>query len=170
MVEKMGYRYTCTNPKSQLKMTTERVKVLKVTGGQIGQIVVEKVLALETIKIERVNAELRELSDHLFVGKVLKQGVVHVQIFYVKPDNTLTYTAVDLPFSIEVDLPGFEPCQFTDVQNHLLDLTSNYNLLPALESETPLLQIKVVGHLLVNTAEWTEIDVVTRVDLFPKQL
>ncbi|MGD9155920.1 MAG: hypothetical protein PVG90_10550 [Bacillota bacterium] len=166
----MGYRYTCTNPKSQLKLTTERVKVLKVTGAQIGQIVVEKELALDTVKIDRVIVELRELSEHLFVEKVLKQGLVHVQIFYVKPDHTLTYTAVDLPFSLEVNLPDFEPCLFTDIQSHLLDLTPNYNLLPALETETSLLQIKVVGHLLVNTGEWTEIDVVTRVDLFPKQL
>jgi hypothetical protein len=170
MIAKMGYRYTCTNPKAQLKMTTERVKVLKVTGEQIGQIVVEKELLLDTVKIDRIVAELRELSDHCFVGKIVKQGLVHAQIFNVRPDNTLICTATDIPFSIDLDLPDFIPNSFIDVQNHLLDLTPASSLQPAQGTATALLQIKVVGHLLVKTAEWTEIDVVTRVDLFPKQL
>jgi hypothetical protein len=170
MIVLMGYRYTCLNPKSQLKLTTERVKVLKVTGEQTVQVVVEKELELTALKIDRVQAQLRDLSEHFFADKIIEQGLVQIQVFYVKPDDTLNYTTVDCPFCLDIDFPGFLPGPFVDVQNHLLDMTPNYNLQPALAMEAALLQLKIAGHLLVKTAEWVEIDVVTQVDLFPKQL
>jgi hypothetical protein len=166
----MGYRYTSLNPKLQVKLNTERVKVLKVTGEQVGQIVVESEVLLDTIQIDHIVAELKDVADCFLVGKIVKQGIVQIQISYVKPDNTLNYLAKEIPFSLDFDLPDFLPNASSDVNTHLLDLDSNYDLLPAEGNKPAILQLKAVGHLLVKTAIWTEIDVVTSVDLYPKQL
>jgi hypothetical protein len=166
----MGYRYTSLNPKQQVKMNTERVKVLKVTGEQVKQIVVESEVLLDTIQIDHIGAELQEVTDQFLAGRIIKQGIAQIQIFYVKPDYTLNYLIEEIPFSLSFEIPDFIPDSFADVKTHLLDLNSNYDLLPALANEPAILQLKAVGHLLVKTAVWTEIDVVTRVDLYPKQL
>lgn len=166
----MGYRYTSLNPKQQVKLQTERVKVLKVTGEQVGQIMVESEELLDTTKIDHIVAELREVTEHFLAGKIIKQGIIQIQIFYVKSDNTLNYLEREIPFSLDCDLPDFVPNSFSEVKTHLLNLDTNYELLPPVADGPAILQLKVVGCLLIKTAIWTEIDVVTRVDLFPKQL
>jgi hypothetical protein len=165
----MGYRYTSLSPKLQVKLNTERVKVLKVTGERVGQIMVESEVLLDTIQIDHIVAELREVTEHFLVGKIIKQGIIQIKIFYVRQDNTLNYLEKEIPFSLDFDLPDFTPDSSSDVKTHLLNLDVNYELLPTAAEGSSILQFKVTGRLLVKTAIWTEIDVVTRVDLFPKQ-
>ncbi len=152
----------------QVKLTTERIKVLKVKGEKVAQVVVEGTIPINAIKIDRIVAEVRDLTDHVFRNKVVKQGTIHKQIFYVDPYRVVKEIEENIPFMVAVDIPGIERTPFTDVQNHLLDIDTDYSLTPASDTTPGTLMQKVVAHILVKVSEWTQMDVVTGVDLFPK--
>jgi hypothetical protein len=161
--------HTRVTPKQQVRTQTERIKVLKVIGETIGQVVVEGSIRINAIKIDRINAELRDVVDHVFRNKVVKQGIIHKQIFYVDPEGIVRHTTEDIPFMLAVDIPGVDPDNgFLEVQNHLLDIDTDFTLTPAVGTTLGTLQQKVVAHILVKASEWTQLDVVTKVDVFPK--
>ena len=156
-------------PQRQVKTTTERIKVLRVIGEKVGQVVVEGSIRINAIKIDKINAELRDVVDHVFRNKVVKQGIIHKQVFYVDLDNNVRHTTEDIPFMLTVDIPGVDPDNgFLDVQNHLLDIDTDYILTPGTCTDPGTLMQKVVAHILVKVSEWTQLDVVTKVDIFPK--
>lgn len=160
--------HTAISPKQTVRLTTERVKVLKVVGETVGQVVVEGSIEINAVKIDRIIAEIRDVTDHVFKNKVVKQGTIHKQIFYVDPCGIVREIGEDIPFMLTVDIPGVERTPFTDVQNHLLDIDTDYVLTPACHSTPGTLMQKVVAHILVKVSEWTQLDVVTKVDIFPK--
>ena len=162
------YCHTAISPSQQVRTKVERVKVLKVIGEAIGQVVVEGNIAINAVKIDRIIAEIRDVTDHVFRNKVVKQGTIHKQIFYVDPEGVVREIEENIPFMISVDIPGVERTPFTDVQNHLLDIDTDYVLTPGTVTEPGNLMQKVVAHVLVKVSEWTQLDVVTQVDVFPK--
>ncbi|HEX3044987.1 MAG TPA: SPOCS domain-containing protein [Bacillota bacterium] len=160
---------TVVTPKQQVQTQTERIKVLKVIGEAIAQVVVEGSIRINAIKIDRINAELRNVVDHVFHNKVVKQGVIHKQIFFVDPEGIVRHTTEEIPFMVAVDIPGVEPNNsFLEIQNHLLDIATDFILTPAVGTTLGTLQQKVVAHILIKASEWTQLDVVTKVDVFPK--
>ena len=157
------------SPKQQVEVETVRVKVLKVIGETVGQVVVEGSIAINAIKIDRIHAELRNVVDHVFKNKIVKQGIIHKQIFFVTPDNDVKHASEDIPFMLTVDIPGVDPDNpFLEVQNHLLDIDTDFVLEPATGTHLGRLSQKVAAHILVKVSEWTQLDVVTKVDVFPK--
>lgn len=158
---------------------TERIKTLRVIGEAVAQIVVEAEVPINAIKIDHITATLARVEDRVFENKVVKQGFIHKQIFFVDPDNFVRHMAEDIPFMIAVDIPGVHPGDNIDVQNHLLDIDTNFRLLPGHHpghkpddhpDEHPgenkggfraILSQKVVAHVLVKVSEWTQLDVVT---------
>lgn len=155
---------------------TERIKVLKVIGEAVAQIVVEAEVPINAIKIDHITARLDRVEDRVFENKVVKQGFIHKQVFFVDPDNFVRHMAEDIPFMIAVDIPGVHPGENVDVQNHLIDIDTNFRLVPSNHpgkhpdgehpSELPsghraILSQKVVAHVLVKVSEWTQLDVVT---------
>ncbi|HOP75828.1 MAG TPA: DUF3794 domain-containing protein [Bacillota bacterium] len=166
----MSYGYNGTATKPYIKTKTERIKTLKVIGEKVGQVVVENSVPINAIKIDRINAELKETTDHIFKNKVVKQGIIHKQIFYVDPDNVVRHTSEDIPFMLTVDIPGVCPDNpYLDVQNYLLDIDVDYTLNPPCSPGEPATLIqKVVAHILVKVSEWVQLDVITKVDIFPK--
>lgn len=75
------------------------------------QLLVERnvVLTLPAIKVRNVNAEVRDLSTDVIADKVVIQGLLHKQIFFVGEDNIVHHQAEDIPFSTFIDVPGTEP-------------------------------------------------------------
>jgi hypothetical protein len=166
----------------------EKIKLLKVLGEDRGQVVVEKTIPVNTfgmeaentkkdnkfnglidvLKIDHLDTELRNLKDVLFKNKVIKQGTIHVQIFYVNLSNAVMHTAINIPFTIIAEIPGFEPNCFTEVQNHLIDITPQFLLTPAHCCEPGTLEIKVVAHILTVVSEWVQRNVITEAKHFPK--
>ncbi|HEY8465066.1 MAG TPA: DUF3794 domain-containing protein [Bacillota bacterium] len=157
------------SPKQQVKISTERIKVLRVIGEKVGQVVVEGSIPIKAIKIDKIKAEIKDVVDHVFKNKVVKQGVIHKQIFYVDPEGIVRHTTEDLPFMLTVDIPGVDPDNcFLDIQNHLLNIDTDFSLTPGTDTCPGTLMQKVVAHILVKVSEWTQLDVVTKVDIFPK--
>jgi hypothetical protein len=151
-----------------VKLTTERLKVLKVINEKVAQVVLENEVPIKAIKIDKIDASLHSTEDHVFENKVVKQGIIHKQIFYVDHDNFVKHLSEDVPFMITVDIPGVKPGPFVDVQNHLLDVDVDYSLKPGCPGGPDTLQQKIVAHILVKVSEWSQVDVVTDVKTFPQ--
>lgn len=164
----MAVTYTYFGNGKELRTETTRIKTLKVVAENIGQLVLDNQTCINAIKIDRIKAFLLESTDHLFCGKIVKQGIIRKEVFYVNPDNVLRFLTEDVPFMLTVELPGFKPDCFTEVQNHLLDIDVDWDLKPARNCIPGCLRQKIVAHILVRASEWTQLDVVTKVDVFPK--
>jgi hypothetical protein len=142
--------------------------VLKVIGEAVAQVVVEGNISIDAVKIDRIIAEVRDISNHVFQNKVVEQGTIHKQVFFVDREGIVREVEENIPFMVSVDIPGIARTPFTDVQSHLLDIDTDFVLTPGRCHERGNLMQKVVAHILVKVSEWTQLDVVTKVDLFPK--
>ncbi|NLM36649.1 MAG: DUF3794 domain-containing protein [Firmicutes bacterium] len=81
------------------------------------QVLVEDTIDLFTPaqKIDEIRAVVQDLRCHVIPGKVIFQGILHKQIFFVNEDNVVVHQGVDIPFSGFVDIPEAEPGQFCQV-------------------------------------------------------
>lgn len=87
-------------------------KVLAGTKQQVTVSAPETVVAQAApafIKIRNVDATLREITTHVIANKVIVQGLVHLQIFFVAEDEMVHHLAEDVAFSTFVDIPGAAP-------------------------------------------------------------
>jgi len=151
-----------------LTMKTERLKVLKVVGEKVAQVVLENDVCIDAIKIDKIDAILGPFEDHVFKNKVVKQGTIHKQIFYVDHENVVRHLAEDVPYMLTVDIPGVRPGDDVDVQNYLKDIDVDYHLVQGGVGKPGTLRQKIVAHILVKVSEWTQVDVVTDVKVFPR--
>lgn len=159
-------KYSSIQP--SLKNNFVRIKTLKVVGEAVGQLVLENSTCINAIKIDRIKAFLLESTDSLFKNKIVKQGTIRKEVFYVNPQNQVKFLTEDIPFLLTVDIPGFCPNAFTEVQNHLLDIDVDFHLTPAKDCLPGCLRQIIVAHILVIASEWVQLDVLTKIDLFPK--
>lgn len=146
-----------------LRVETETVESLKVVGETVGQLVLANKTCINAIKIDRIHANILKSKDRLFENKIVKDGIIRKEIFYVNPDNVLRFLSEDVPFSLTVEIPGLKPGPFTHVQNHLLDINVDYHLKPARQCFPGCLQQIIVAHVLFVAAEWCELELVTSV-------
>lgn len=138
----------------------ERIKCLKIIGQAVGQVVLTNSTCINAIKIDRITASLLESTDHFFKNKIVKQGIIRKEVFYVNPKNTLRFLSEDVPFTLTLDIPGFHPSPFTEVQSHLLKIDVDYTLTPAKVCIPGCLRQVIVADILVVVSEWTQLDVV----------
>ncbi|NLW56270.1 MAG: DUF3794 domain-containing protein [Firmicutes bacterium] len=77
------------------------------------QVLVEDTVDLFTpaLKIDEIRAEVRDLRCNIIPGKVIFQGILHKQIFFVNEDNVVVHQGVDIPFSGFVEIAAAEPGQ-----------------------------------------------------------
>lgn len=130
------------------------VRAEVVIGEATRQLLVETnvTLAQPAIKVRNITAEIRELTTDLILDKVIIQGVLHKQIFFVGEDNIVHHQAEDVPFSTFLDVAGAEPGH--NVQVHPIIETVIFTLL------TPtLLHQKVVIEFFVKVTETRQLNI-----------
>ncbi|HEX7713196.1 MAG TPA: DUF3794 domain-containing protein, partial [Bacillota bacterium] len=66
-------------------------------------------LATPAIKIREIVARVRDETIHVIQDKVIVQGIIHKQIFFISTDNIEHHQAEDVPFSLFLDIPGASP-------------------------------------------------------------
>lgn len=127
-----------------------------VIGENTRQLLVERnvTLSIPAIKVRNITATVRDLTTDVIADKVVIQGVLHKQIFFVGEDNIVHHQAEDIPFSTFVDVPGAEPGM--NVQVDPVIETIIFSLL----SPTVVHQ-KVVIEFFVKVTEVRQINVVT---------
>jgi ribosome biogenesis SPOUT family RNA methylase Rps3 len=127
-----------------------------VIGENTRQLLVERnvTLTIPAIKVRNINARVINITTDVIADKVVIQGVLHKQIFFVGEDNIVHHQAEDIPFSTFIDVPGAEPGM--NVQVDPVVETVIFNLL------TPtLLHQKVVLEFFVKITETRQLNVVT---------
>ncbi|MGE5527867.1 MAG: DUF3794 domain-containing protein [Patescibacteria group bacterium] len=75
-------------------------------------------LGVPAVKIDEIVATVNNLSCTVIPGKVIFQGNVHKQIFFVDIEGIVRHQAEDIPFSGFIDFPGAAegtPCQLEPV-------------------------------------------------------
>jgi ribosome biogenesis SPOUT family RNA methylase Rps3 len=63
-------------------------------------------LTVPAIKVTEIRAAISEITTDVIEGKVIIQGVVHKQIFFVGEDNIERHQGEDVEFSTFVEIPG----------------------------------------------------------------
>lgn len=72
-------------------------------------VVSDVVLGVPAIKIDEIVASVRELNCTIIPGKIIFQGVLHKQIFFVDTENFVRHQAEDVRFSGFLEFPGIVP-------------------------------------------------------------
>lgn len=132
------------------------VRAEVVIGEATRQILVETNVTLSqaAIKIRNITAEIRELTTDLILDKVIIQGVLHKQIFFVGTDNIVHHQAEDVPFSTFIEVPGAEPGQNVQV-NTVIETVIFHLLNPSLLHQKAVIEffIKVTESRQINILE-----------------
>lgn len=135
-------------------VTNPLVKIDVVIGENTRQILSETTLILPVpaIKIRDIVVRVRDLDTQVIENKVIVQGVLHKQIFFVGTDNVVRHIAEDVPFSTFLDIPGALPGM--DVQVH----PTIEAVIPILLNPTTLLQ-KIVLEIFIKVTEKRQINI-----------
>jgi len=126
-----------------------------VIGENTKQILIERnvTLTIPAIKVRNINATIRDITTDVIADKVVIQGILHKQIFFVGEDNIVHHQAEEIPFSTFVDIPGAESGM--NVQIDPVIETIIFSLL------TPtVVHQKVVVEFFVKVTETRQINVV----------
>lgn len=88
------------------------------------QVLVESLseLSFAAQKVHEIQARINDLTCEVIPGKVIVQGVIHKQIFFVASDDIVRHQAEDIPFTTFVEVPGAQPgmtCQLSGVVEHI---------------------------------------------------
>lgn len=90
----------------------------RVVGEGTKQTLVENIfdLAVPAVKVSEIQGSLRDIVVDVIPDKVIIQGILHKQIFFVDTDNLARHQGEDVHFSLFIDVPGATPGN--DVQVH----------------------------------------------------
>lgn len=135
-------------------VTNPLVKIDVVIGENTRQILSETTLILPVpaIKIRDIVARVQDITTEVIENKVIVQGIIHKQIFFVGTDNVVRHITEDVPFSTFLDIPGALPGM--DVQVH----PTIEAVIPILLNPTTLLQ-KIVIEFFVKVTEKRQINI-----------
>ncbi len=131
------------------------IKLPIVIGEEIKQdlITSDIFLNLQAIKVKEILASFRDLRTVIINNKVIVQGILHKQIFYIDQNNMERHQAEDVQFSNFLDIPGAEPDHDVDFSSVIEDVVFE------LRSDNSVHQ-KVVVQYFVKVTEMTQINVV----------
>ncbi|MCG0239163.1 MAG: DUF3794 domain-containing protein [Firmicutes bacterium] len=93
-------------------------------------------LSLPAQKVHEIQARVTDLNCEVIDNKVIVQGVVHKQIFFVGADDIVHHQAEDVPFTTFIEVPGARPmmsCQLKAEVEHI-----SWHLLDPVESDPGL--------------------------------
>jgi ribosome biogenesis SPOUT family RNA methylase Rps3 len=127
-----------------------------VIGENTRQLLVEQnvTLTIPAIKVRNINAKVVDITTDVIADKVVIQGVLHKQIFFVAEDNIVHHQAEDIPFSTFVDVPGAEPGM--NVQIDTVIETVIFSLLTS-----RIVHQKVVIEFFVKVTETRQLNVIS---------
>jgi len=129
--------------------------VSEIEGQNSQQLIVETTVTLNqpALKVDEITAVVQDILTDVITDKVIIQGILHKQIFYVGLDNIEYHQAEDIPFSLFVDVEGAAPGMHVQVESTIE--TISYTL----ENSNDLTQ-KVVIQFSVVVTQSTSLNIV----------
>lgn len=130
------------------------IAIGQVVGEGTTQLLSDTVVTLNqpAIKVREIVAEIRDITTHVLADKVVIQGTLHKQIFFINENNIEIHQPEDIPFATFVDIPGALPG--LDVQVHAFIEFVGFNF-----TEPDQLNQKVVMQFFVKVTEPVQIQV-----------
>lgn len=131
------------------------VKVPQIIGENVRQVMLESTLTLDqpAIKVKEVEAAIENIRSVVLSGKVIIQGIIHKQVFFIGQDNIEYHQAEELPFSTFVDVVGAEPGMDAQIQTRVEHIHHEFN------EVGDVLHQKVVLEFFVKVTEEVQINV-----------
>lgn len=123
------------------------IKLPFIIGENVKQDLVVSDLCLDNpaIKVKEIELSFSDLNTVVMTDKVIVQGLIHKQIFYVDQDNLERHQSEDVPFSNFLDVPGAVSGNSVDFRPDILDIIFQ------LDSHNVLHQKVVLEHSVVVT-------------------
>lgn len=115
----------------------------------------EAVLPLRAIKVRNVTGEIRNIVTEIIPNKVIVQGVVHEQLFFVGTDNLVHHLADDIHFSTFLDIPGAQPGMNAQVLARIEDIISE------LADNGESIIKKIIIEVFVKVTETVQVNLAT---------
>jgi hypothetical protein len=109
------------------------------------QVLVDDVVTLPQAaeKIDEIVASVRDLRCFVITNKVIFQGTLHKQIFFVDLNGFVRHVGVDIPFSGFVDTPGVPAGATCQATAEVVFVTFEL-LTPTQMRETVVIHINIV--------------------------
>lgn len=104
-------------------------------------------------KVKDIIAEVRDIEFHIIPDKVIIQGTLHKQIFFVDAEGVVRHQEENIPFSLFVEIEGAEPGMNAIVEPEVEHVAFRLN-----EERTRILQ-KVVLAFFVKVTEFEQVEV-----------
>jgi hypothetical protein len=126
------------------------VRLREVIGENTKQILKESDIGLDipAIKIKDIDASITNIETQVVTNKIIVQGNIHKQIYFIGEDNVEYHQEENVPFSTFLDLPGVSPTN-TDV---VVDSQIEF-IKPILDEAGEVLTQKVVLELFVKAIQ-----------------
>lgn len=107
-----------------LQTEIELLKIPVVIGENDVQKMLVSDLELDFVaqKVRNIDASIQDLTYEVIKDKVIVQGIVHKQVFFITEDNVVQHQAEDVPFSLFVDVPGAQPGMEVDITSIIEDV------------------------------------------------
>ncbi len=104
-------------------------------------------LEVPAIKIRNIDTEIRDVTYDLIADKVIVQGIIHKQIFYVGIDNIIHHQSEDMPFSTFADVPGALPGMLAQIDINIEKVIAH------LIEDGTVIQQKIILEIFVKVEE-----------------
>lgn len=150
-----------------LECITELLKVEQVVGENASQtsVVREVVLPGRVRKITEVDATLRDVKGRVIENKVVVEGIIHKQIFFVDDDTgqLKEFTVTDERFVHFVDVPGAMPGMNVQVHPRIEFVGHDFIRFVDNNPQDSLFRQTVILEIFVKVTETIQLDVVVDV-------
>ncbi len=144
------------------QQTGTLISANQIIGMGCAQKLVEETKTLPAIKIVDIDARISEITSIVKNGKVIVQGTVHKQIFYVGTDDLVHHIAEDLPFSEMIEIPPINPEFPVEEGMDQQDHSFVENIVWEFDPTTGELTEKVIVGIQVVVTNHVQIPVVVR--------
>ncbi len=135
------------------------IKADVVIGRGVAQKFIEETKTLPAVKIVDIVPQLRDMTSIVKEGKVIVQGVLHQQIFFVGTDGLVHHLAEDIDFSEMVEIEPLDPSRPAREGMNQQDHSAIENLVFEFDPVTGTLTKKVIIRIEVVVTEHQQIRV-----------
>ncbi|HHV63438.1 MAG TPA: DUF3794 domain-containing protein [Firmicutes bacterium] len=144
---------------NQIIGQTTTIKVERVIGHGTKQVLLEETKPLAAVKIVDIVATLRNVRSYVKTGKVIVQGTVHKQIYYIGTDDLEHHLAEDIAFSELVEIVPLNPALPATEGMNQQDFSVIENIVWEFDPAIGMLTQKVIVRLDVKVTQTEQLPV-----------
>ncbi len=139
-----------TEPDVRQQFTGAEIKVGEART-RVSPVVRATQLPVPAIKVRNIVGEVRNVTAEIIKDKVIVQGIVHKQVFFVAVDGIVRHFSEDVPFSTFIDLPGAEPGMNVQVNTRI------EKILHHLSADGSTIIQKIILEVFVKVTEFVQV-------------